>query len=99
MGMVIEGKWVDDDAQYRTSSSGAFVRPQSVFTHRVTADGSSGFKAEPGRYHLFLAPNCPWAHRTQIFAPMHVIRPRRFCTRPALVHSAEMAESRGRTSC
>src|SRR5215472_12778433 len=67
MGMVIEGKWVDDDALYRTASNGAFVRPQSVFTHRVTADGSSGFKAEPGRYHLFLAPNCPWAHRTQIF--------------------------------
>jgi putative glutathione S-transferase len=67
MGMLIEGKWVDDDAQYRTASSGAFVRPQSIFTHRVTADGSSGFKAEPGRYHLFLAPNCPWAHRTQIF--------------------------------
>ena len=70
MGMVIEGKWVDDDAQYRTSSSGTFVRPQSVFTHRVSADGSSGFKAEPGRYHLFLAPNCPWAHRTQIFRRM-----------------------------
>jgi len=67
MGMLIEGKWIDDDASYRTASSGAFVRPQSVFTHRVTADGSSGFRAEPGRYHLFLAPNCPWAHRTQIF--------------------------------
>ena len=59
MGMVIEGKWVDDDAQYRTSSSGAFVRPQSVFTHRVSADGSSGFKAESGRYRLFLARYCP----------------------------------------
>jgi glutathionyl-hydroquinone reductase len=67
MGMLIEGKWVDDDAQYRTASSGAFVRPRSVFMHWVTADGPSGFKAEPGRYHLFLAPNCPWAHRTQIF--------------------------------
>jgi glutathionyl-hydroquinone reductase len=67
MGMVIEGKWVDDDTKYRTSEAGAFVRPQSKFAHWVTADGSSGFKAEPGRYHLFLAPNCPWAHRTQIF--------------------------------
>ena len=66
MGMVIEGTWVDDDAQYRTASSGAFDRPQSVFTRWVTADGSSGFKAEPSRYHLFLAPNCPWAHRVQI---------------------------------
>ncbi len=67
MGMVIEGKWVDEDASYRNSAAGSFVRPQSIFTRWITADGSSGFKAEPGRYHLFLAPTCPWAHRTQIF--------------------------------
>ncbi len=67
MGMVIEGKWVDDDANFRNSAAGTFVRPDSIFTRQITADGSSGFKAEPGRYHLFLAPTCPWAHRTQIF--------------------------------
>ena len=66
MGMVIEGKWVDDDVQYRAASNGAFVLPQSVFTHRVTTDGSSGFKAEPGRYHLYVSYACPWAHRTLI---------------------------------
>ncbi len=66
MGMVIEGKWVDDDAKYRNPEGGAFVRPESIFRDRVTADGSSGFEAQPGRYHLFLAPSCPWAHRTQI---------------------------------
>ena len=67
MGMVIEGKWIDDDAKYRNPTGGTFVRPDSSFRNHVTADGSSGFKAEPGRYHLFLAPNCPWAHRTQIY--------------------------------
>ena len=66
MGMVIDGKWIDDDEKFRNPDGGAFVRPQSAFRDRVTADGSSGFKAEPGRYHLFLAPNCPWAHRTQL---------------------------------
>ena len=66
MGMIIDGKWVDDDAKFRNPEDGAFVRPQSMFADWVTADGASGFKAEPGRYHLFLAPNCPWAHRTQI---------------------------------
>jgi putative glutathione S-transferase len=66
MGMLIEGKWIDDDEKYRNAASGAFVRPDSKFRKAITADGSSGFKAEPGRYHLFLAPNCPWAHRTQI---------------------------------
>ena len=67
MGMVIDGKWLDDDAKYRNPTGGAFVRAESKFRDTVTADGSSGFKAEPGRYHLFLAPNCPWAHRTQLY--------------------------------
>lgn len=66
MGMLIDGEWIDDDAKYREGEGGAFVRAESVFRDFVTADGSSGFRAAPGRYHLFLAPSCPWAHRTQI---------------------------------
>lgn len=66
MGMVINGEWIDDDEKYRNPTGGAFVRAESIFRDFITADGSSGFKAEPGRYHLFLAPSCPWAHRTQI---------------------------------
>ena len=66
MGMLIDGKWIDDDAKYRNPEGGAFVRAESVFRSWIAADGSSPFPAESGRYHLFLAPNCPWAHRTQI---------------------------------
>ncbi len=66
MGMLVNGEWVDDDEQYRNSESGVFVRPDSIFRGFITSDGSSGFKAEARRYHLFLAPNCPWAHRTEI---------------------------------
>ena len=66
MGMLIEGQWIDDDEKYRNLTSGTFVRPESSWRDTITADGSSGFKAEPDRYHLFLAPSCPWAHRTQI---------------------------------
>ena len=66
MGMLIEGQWIDDDGKYRNLTSGTFVRPESSWRDTITADGSSGFKAEPDRYHLFLAPSCPWAHRTQI---------------------------------
>ncbi|NKB21038.1 MAG: glutathione S-transferase family protein [Alphaproteobacteria bacterium] len=66
MGMLIDGEWVDDDEKFRNAEGGAFVRPESNFRNAVTADGSSDFPAESGRYHLFLAPNCPWAHRTQL---------------------------------
>jgi putative glutathione S-transferase len=48
------------------TSNGAFVRQQSRFRQWVTADGSSGFGPEPGRYHLYVARACPWAHRTII---------------------------------
>lgn len=55
-------------AQFRaeTDASGRFVRQKSRFRDRVTADGSSGFRAEPGRYHLYVSRACPWAHRAII---------------------------------
>ncbi|WP_061292981.1 glutathione S-transferase C-terminal domain-containing protein [Herbidospora cretacea] len=41
-------------------------RPVYPFQDRITADGSSGYPAEPGRYHLYLAHVCPWAQRVAI---------------------------------
>lgn len=49
-----------------TSREGAFVRQQYTIRDRITANGSSGFKAEPGRYHLYVSLACPWAHRAII---------------------------------
>jgi glutathionyl-hydroquinone reductase len=43
-----------------------FVRPPYPFRGRITADGSSGYPAEPGRYHLYISWACPWAHRSAI---------------------------------
>jgi len=63
MGMLVNGLWQDDDRPM-TDRDGSFVRPESGFRDRVTRDGSSGFKAESGRYCLVTAPSCPWAHRT-----------------------------------
>jgi putative glutathione S-transferase len=45
---------------------GEFVRPAYPFQGRITADGSSGFPAEAGRYHLYISWACPWAHRSAI---------------------------------
>jgi glutathionyl-hydroquinone reductase len=49
-----------------TSTSGEFVRQQYTIRDRITADGASGFPAEPGRYHLYVSLACPWAHRAII---------------------------------
>lgn len=72
MGLLVEGKWVD--RWYDTEKSGGkFVRQDSQWRDWVTADGKPaegrrrGFKAEPGRYHLYVSLACPWAHRTLIF--------------------------------
>ena len=49
-----------------TNLQGAFVRQAYTIRDRITADGSSGFRAEPGRYHLYVSLACPWAHRAII---------------------------------
>ena len=64
MGILIDGKWIDDEESYR--KDGAFVRPATAFRAFVTADGSSAFPAAAGRYHLYVARPCPWCHRTMI---------------------------------
>ncbi|MGP1676100.1 MAG: glutathione S-transferase family protein [Burkholderiales bacterium] len=63
MGMLVKGIW--QDIAYDTRS-GEFLRNDSVFRDSITADGSSGFRAEAGRYHLYVSLACPWAHRTLI---------------------------------
>jgi putative glutathione S-transferase len=66
MGMLIEGKW-DDNATDTRGKTGSFDRTAATFRDKIAADGSSGFKAEAGRYHIFLAFGCPWCHRVMIF--------------------------------
>jgi putative glutathione S-transferase len=72
MGLLVEGKW--QDQWYDTAKTGGrFVRQDAAFRNWVTPDGAAGptgeagFKAEAGRYHLYVSLACPWAHRTLIF--------------------------------
>src|SRR6516162_9441774 len=67
MGVLIDGVWTQGELPQETSDTGQFRRADSRFRDRITADGSSGFPAEPGRYHLYVAHGCPWAHRTLIY--------------------------------
>jgi putative glutathione S-transferase len=67
MGVLINGEWRDAELPQETGKSGEFARLDSSFRDRITADGSSGFPAEAGRYHLYVAHGCPWAHRTLIY--------------------------------
>jgi putative glutathione S-transferase len=70
MGLLIDGRW--HDQWYKSSKDGAFQREQAQRRNWLTADGrpgpsgEGGFKAEAGRYHLYVSLACPWAHRTLI---------------------------------
>jgi putative glutathione S-transferase len=66
MGILVDGVWRTD--RYDTKRTGGrFLREATKFRDRVSADGSSGFPAEAGRYHLYVSLACPWASRTLVF--------------------------------
>ena len=72
MGLLIDGHW--HDQWYDTEKTGGrFERSKSQFRNWITPDGApgphgeGGFEAEPGRYHLYIAYACPWAHRALIY--------------------------------
>ncbi len=76
MGLLVDGVWQQEGVRTR---DGHFIRPTTRYRSWVTADGSAGpsgedgFKAEPGRYHLYVALSCPWAHRTIIFRKLKAL--------------------------
>ncbi|MBO6508584.1 MAG: glutathione S-transferase C-terminal domain-containing protein [Roseibium sp.] len=91
MGLLVDGVW-DPEATSETVASDRFERSKALIRNWVTEDGAAGptgeagFKAESGRYHLYVAWNCPWAHRTLLMRalkgledhiPISVLAPRR----------------------
>jgi putative glutathione S-transferase len=72
MGVLVEGEW-RADGRFPADPKGHFVRAETAFRNWITPDGApgptgvGGFRAEPGRYHLYVSYACPWAHRTLIF--------------------------------
>lgn len=89
--MLVDGKWIENwQPVQKADEKGRFVRQVSSFRNWITPDGTpgptgeGGFKAEPGRYRLYVALICPWASRTLIarklkgledFIPVTVVNP------------------------
>ena len=80
MGQLVDGEW--HDVWYDTKSTGgAFKRSTAGFRNWITADGSAGpsgeagFKAQSGRYHLYVSYACPWAHRALVFRKLKGLEP------------------------
>ncbi len=80
MGLLINGEW--HDQWYDTKKTGGeFVRNEAQFRNWIRVNGAAGpkgevsFKAESGRYHLYVSQACPWAHRTLIFRKLKKLEP------------------------
>jgi glutathionyl-hydroquinone reductase len=79
MGVLVDGVWQAREPA-RTDATGRWHRTSTAFRNWITPDGrpgpsgEGGFAAEPGRYHLYIARACPWAHRTTIFREIKGLR-------------------------
>ncbi len=73
MGHLLDGAWTSEEKLTEYDSGGGYVKQPSQFRNWVTPDGSAGpsgrdgYAAEPGRYHLYAATSCPWAHRAVLY--------------------------------
>ena len=61
MGMLIDGVWQQDHEVAHADPDGRWRRVPAAYRHWISEGGD--FPPEPGRYHLYAAWNCPWAHR------------------------------------
>ena len=62
MGMLIEGRWVDEAQGF--INDGAFVRETSTFDVDLAVESMRALDAEPGRFRLIVSLSCPWSHQT-----------------------------------
>ncbi len=75
MGQLIEGKWVNENIISNHDKTGLYYKRDSVFRNRIERDAGSEFPAEPGRYHLYCAVACPWAHRATLMRTLKKLEP------------------------
>lgn len=61
MGVMIDGEYFKDDPGPDTTEGGEFRRAEAKIRDWINRD--SPFTPDPARYHLYVAWNCPWAHR------------------------------------
>jgi len=89
MGMLIQGVWRDVPRDTK-ATGGAFVRPESAFRERVST-------VEPGRYRLYVAKSCPWAHRTLVVRALKGLEKAIpvYCARPGMFENGWEFEEGG----
>ncbi|MGH6672940.1 MAG: hypothetical protein ACRECV_13335 [Xanthobacteraceae bacterium] len=66
MGQLVDGQWRAENILFNHDAKGLYFKRDSIFRYRITNEAGAEFPAEAGRYHLYCAVACPWAHRTAL---------------------------------
>ena len=75
MGQLVDGKWTTENVLVQHDAKGLYFKRDAVFRDRISNEAGSEFPAEPGRYHLYCAVACPWAHRTTLMRTLKRLEP------------------------
>src|ERR1044072_7782966 len=75
MGQLIAGEWVKENIITNHDKTGLYYKRDSVFRNSIQREVGSEFPAEPGRYHLYCALACPWAHRATLMRTLKKLEP------------------------
>ena len=100
MGQLIDGTWSTENVLFNHDDKGLYFKRDSVFRDRIGSDPQSTFPAEPGRYHLYCAVGCPWAHRATLMRTLKRLEPFVTLTNTFRSPAAKAGRSENRvTSC
>ena len=66
MGQLVDGKWRNENILFNHDDNGLYFKRESIFRDHISSEARATFPAEPGRYHLYCAVACPWAHRATL---------------------------------
>ncbi len=75
MGQLVDGQWRSENILFNHDDKGLYFKRDSVFRNRISSEAGAEFPAEPGRYHLYCAVACPWAHRTTLMRTLKKLEP------------------------
>jgi glutathionyl-hydroquinone reductase len=75
MGQLVDGKGRTENILFNHDDKGLYFKRDSVFRDRISGEAGAKFPAEPGRYHLYCAVACPWAHRTTLMRTLKKLEP------------------------
>src|SRR4051794_41445685 len=75
MGQLVDGQWTTENVLVQHDKTGLYFKRDSVFRDRIGGEAGANFPAEPGRYHLYCAVACPWAHRTTLLRTLKRLEP------------------------